>query len=370
MGKVEKEELNRTLTEHLNTIHETFQVLDQNPASSLDKVAWNEVIKLGDQVSKQATVAGMLWTGEKPEVKELEENMGTYFNMLQGFLLLSHGTKVGAGPTLYSCIHASVKQVVDCSFMLFKESVSSYDLLNECTGSSYKDRKLSIPPMVGTVWDACSALKKTPSTNITAIGRAITQVAVSMKDVLREMKELKPASAEPKDEDSEEASVKDDSGPHDSDDSCGGDLGNDLSPEEMKIAQLAVGVVSETLVVIKELIRFITSLNKQENPDNGNDFVNPLERLLKLCQESGLQVDELGACLYPPQEFSAMKTAVEKISSVIDGMQVEVNNLEGSSEAFFQACTGLRALLREMKSELRSSITGLLPEMQNLVVSN
>ncbi|KAG5521672.1 hypothetical protein RHGRI_034033 [Rhododendron griersonianum] len=338
MGKVEKEELNRTLTEHLNTIHETFQVLDQNPASSLDKVAWNEVIKLGDQVSKQATVAGMLWTGEKPEVKELEENMGTYFNMLQGFLLLSHGTKV--------------------------------DLLNECTGSSYKDRKLSIPPMVGTVWDACSALKKTPSTNITAIGRAITQVAVSMKDVLREMKELKPASAEPKDEDSEEASVKDDSGPHDSDDSCGGDLGNDLSPEEMKIAQLAVGVVSETLVVIKELIRFITSLNKQENPDNGNDFVNPLERLLKLCQESGLQVDELGACLYPPQEFSAMKTAVEKISSVIDGMQVEVNNLEGSSEAFFQACTGLRALLREMKSELRSSITGLLPEMQNLVVSN
>ncbi|KAE9445338.1 hypothetical protein C3L33_22764, partial [Rhododendron williamsianum] len=130
-----------------------------------------------------------------------------------------------------------------------------------------------------------------------------------------------PASAKPKDEDSEEASVKDDSGPHDSDDSCGGDPGNDFSPEEMKIAQLAIGVVSETLVVIKELIRFITSFNKQENPDNGNDFVNPLERLLKLCQEIGLQVDELGACLYPPQEFSAMKTAMEKISSIIDGMQ-------------------------------------------------
>ncbi|KAI8563975.1 hypothetical protein RHMOL_Rhmol03G0149900 [Rhododendron molle] len=120
-----------------------------------------------------------------------------------------------------------------------------------------------------------------------AIGQAITQVAVSMKDVLREMKELKPTSAKPKDEDSEEASVKDYSGPHNSDDSCGGDLGNDFSPEEMKIAQLAIGVVSETLVVIKELIRFITSFNKQENPDNGNDFVNLLERLLKLCQEIG-----------------------------------------------------------------------------------
>lgn len=242
--------------------------------------------------------------------------------------------------------------------------------LNECAGSSNKDRKLSIPPLVGTVWDACSALKKIPSTNITAIGRAITQLAVSVKDVLREMKELKPASAEPKDEDSEEASVKDDNGPHESDDSCGGDLGNDLSPEEMKIAQLAIGVVSATLVVIKELIRFITSLNKQENRDNGNDFLDPLERLLKLCQESGLQVDELGACLYPPQEFSAMKTAVEKISSVIDGMQVEVNNLKGSSQAFFQACTGLRGSLRVMESELGFSFTRLLPEMQNLVVSN
>jgi len=364
MGKAEKEHLNRTLTEHLNTIHETFQALDQHPASSLDKLNWNEVIKLGDQVSKQATVAGMLWTGERPKVNELEENMATYFNVLQGFLLLSHGSKVGAGPTLYSCIHASVKQVVDCSFMLFKESVSSY-------GSSNKDRKLSIPPLVGTVWDACSALKKTPSTNITAIGRAITQVAVSMKDVLREMKELKLASAEPKDEDSEEASLKDESGPHDSDDSCEGDLGNDLSPEEMKIAQLAIGVVFETLAVIKELIRTITSLNKQENPDNGNDLVNSLEKLFKLCQEIGLQVDELGACLYPPQEFSAMKVAAGKISSVIDEMQVEVENLKCSSQAFFQACTGLRDSVREMESELGCfSVTQLLPELQNLVVSN
>ncbi|XP_058207124.1 uncharacterized protein LOC131320431 [Rhododendron vialii] len=235
--------------------------------------------------------------------------------------------------------HAPINNIL-CFFSL--KRTMALDLLNECAGSSNKDQKLSIPPMVGTVWDACSALKKTPSTNITAIGREITQVAVSMKDVLREMKELKPASAKPKDEDSEEASVKDNSGPHDSDDSCGGDLGNDFSPEEMKIAQLAIGVVSETLVVIKELIRFITSLNKQENPDNGNDFVNLLERSLKLCQETGLQVDELGACLYPPQQFSAMKTAVEKYPALLMECRIEVNILEGSSEAFFQACTGFK----------------------------
>lgn len=68
----------------------------------------------------------MLWTGEAPEVKALEENMASYFNMLQGLLLLSHSSTVGAGPTLSSCIRASIKQVVDSSFMLMKESVSSY----------------------------------------------------------------------------------------------------------------------------------------------------------------------------------------------------------------------------------------------------
>lgn len=72
---------------------------------------------------------GMLWTGETPEVKALEENMASYFNMLQGLLLLSHSSTVGAGPTLSSSIHASIKQVVDSSFMLMKESVSSYGTL-------------------------------------------------------------------------------------------------------------------------------------------------------------------------------------------------------------------------------------------------
>lgn len=75
-------------------------------------------------------VVGMLWSGEKPEVKAMEETMTSYFNTLQGFLLLSHGSTVGAGPTLSSCIHASVKQVVDSSFRLMKEFVSLYGNLS------------------------------------------------------------------------------------------------------------------------------------------------------------------------------------------------------------------------------------------------
>ncbi|XP_060214703.1 uncharacterized protein LOC132641664 isoform X1 [Lycium barbarum] len=357
MGKAEKEQLNRALNEHLNTIHETLQVLNQTPSSSLEKVNWKEVIQMGEQLYKQATMVGMLWTGETPEVKALEENMASYFNTLQGLLLLSHSSTVGAGPTLSSCIHASIKQVVDSSFMLMKESVSSY-------GSDNKKQKLSIPQLVGTVWEACSALKKTPATNITAIGRAMTQLAVSVKDVLREMNELKPA-----DESSVQDTAEGESKSQDSDDSFAGDLGNDLSPEEMKIARLTTDVVSATLVVIKELIRSITSLLKQESSADTATFVASLERLLKLSQEIGLQIDELGASLYPPQEISALKAAMEKISSTTDEIQEELEKLKGCSEDFVKVCNGLRSSLKQLEAELdQSDATDITPKIENLVI--
>ncbi|KAI5353213.1 hypothetical protein L3X38_006106 [Prunus dulcis] len=343
MGRAEREQLNRTLNQHLNTIHETFQLLDQTPPSTLEKVSWEKVMQMGDQVSKQATIAGMLWNGETPEVRALEENMASYFNILQGFLLLSHGSIVGAGPTLSSCVHASVKQVVDSSFKLLKESVSLY-------GARNKDGKFSMPQLAGAVWEACSALKKTPATNVTAIGRAMTQVAVSMKDVLREMKELKPGSSDLTDEASNESSIEAEIEPQDDEISSDGDLGNDLSPEEMRVAQLAIAVVSETLVVIKELIRTITSLIKRENPNDSSNLVDSLEKLLRMCQGIGIQIDELGASLYPPQEVPTMKAALGKISSFVDDMQAELQNLKGNLEAFCQACTCLKSSLGQLES--------------------
>ncbi|XP_019164840.1 PREDICTED: uncharacterized protein LOC109160996 [Ipomoea nil] len=357
MGKAEREKLNGLLNEHLNTIHETLQVLDQNAASSLERISWNDVIQMGEQLSKQATNVGMLWTGETPELKVLEENMSAYFSTLQGLLLLSHGSTVGAGPTLSACIHASIKQVIDSSFILMKDTVATY-------GSRNKTQKLSIPQLVGTVWEACSALKKTPGTNITAIGRAMTQTAVSMKDVLREIKELKPASSESGDEDSIEAESK----PDDSDDLFDGDLGNDLSPEEMKIAQLSTNVVSETLVVVKELIRSITGLLKQESTENSTAFVDSLERLLKFCQGIGLQIDELGASLYPPQEISSIRKAMEVISTTIDEMTSELENLKGSTEGYLKASTGLRTSLKHLGSELGSA-DSITQNMENLAVT-
>ncbi|XP_022968591.1 uncharacterized protein LOC111467763 [Cucurbita maxima] len=364
MGKADKERLIRTLNSHLNTIHETFQMLDQNPSSSLEIVKWEDVVKMGDQVYKQASVAGMVWTGERLEVKAIEENMAAYFNTLQGFLLVSFGSKVGAGPTLSSVIHAAVKQVIDSSFRLWKESVSFYGSQNN------KDQTQVVPQLVGAVWDACSALKKTPSTNITAIGRAITQVAVSVKDVLREMKDLKQGSSD-LDEAPEESSSKVEGDTQDdgntSDDA---DIGNDLSADEMRVAQSAMSVVSSTLLVIKELIRSITSLLKLENANIQSNIAS-LENLLKLCQGIGVQVDELGACLYPPQEIPAIKAASEKISSFLDNMQAELGSLNGNSEGFLQACNDLQNSCKQLETELSgSTATDIESRMENVTLSN
>ncbi|XP_026386916.1 uncharacterized protein LOC113282173 [Papaver somniferum] len=358
MGKKEQEHLNRILITHLNTMHETFQLLEDAPPSSLEKVDWQDVVTLGGEVSKQATIAGMLWSGA-PTMKELEENMRVYFNLLQGFILLAHSSKIGAGPTLSSYINASAKHVADTSYSFFKESVSSF-------GTNSKDQRLSIPQLAGSVWEACGSLKKTPSTNYTAIGRAITQVAVSMKDVLRELKELKPASVEDPTIDNTPDETND---PNESDDEDG-DLGEDLSPEEMKIAESAIIVVSDTLTAIKELIRFITGLLRQSEPsDNDSKLVYSLEGLLRLCKEIGIQIDELGACLYPPQEIPALKLGSDKILDNVREIQAEIRKFEGCSyDGLFKACECLATSLTKMKTELDLSETRT--KMQNLAVSS
>ena len=247
--------------------------------------------------------------------------------------------------------------------------ISSFPIIYSLAGSRNKDLKPLVPQLVGAVWEACTALKKTPASDITAIGRAMTQVAVSVKDVLREMEELKPVSSnqtkEASDDDASHAETR-----LGDNDSLSDDLGNDLSPEEMKVAQSAIGVVSETVVVIKELIRTITGLLKQEKPEDSGNFVDTLEKLLKLCQEIGVQIDELGACLYPPQEFPAMKAALEKFSSAIGKVQTEIESLTSSSEAVFQACNDLKRSLKQMEATLGCCSTSDIEFiMQNVALS-
>lgn len=188
-----------------------------------------------------------------------------------------------------------------------------------------------------------------------------------MKDVLREMKELKPASSDPVDEVSEETESKTDG----SDDSCAEDFGNDLSPEEMKIAQLAATAVSDTVAVVNELIRAIMSLLKQENKDGHDKFVDSLEKLLKSCEDIGAHIDEIGVCLYPPQETPVIKSSLNKISNLIEEIQVELENLKGTSGDFLQACISLRNSLKLLDSELHCpDVTDLVPKLENLNVSH
>lgn len=225
--------------------------------------------------------------------------------------------------------------------------------------------------MVGAVWEATSALKKAPVTNITAIGRGMTQVAVSVKDVLREMKELKPGSSDdPLNKDVGESCPETKCEPRD-DNSSEGDLGNDLSPVEMKVAERAIVVVSDTLSVIKELIRSITGLIKLEKPNDNSSFVDSLEKLLQLCEELGWQINEIGACLYPPQEIPAIETAIEKIHSIIDVVQLEIGELQAASDVFLEACNVLRSSLRQLASELSSSRTAdIEARVENITLNN
>ncbi|MQL69800.1 hypothetical protein Taro_002138 [Colocasia esculenta] len=361
MGRAaRREQLARTLNSYAQSIHETFQVFDEPAAPTLEKVDWSEVTKLGDEVSKQATITGMLWTGETPDARELEENIGTYCNVLQGFLLVCHGNTVGAGPTLQACIRASAKQVIDCSLSLLREAVSSY-------GSFGSDKKTAIPQLSGSVWEACAVLNKTPTSNCMAIGRAITQIAVSVKDVLREMRELKPAAIDSGDETPETSNITHEAQKDDS--ASEGALGNDLSPEEMDIANLAIDVVSDTLTVVKESIRFLTDLIKKPvhgaTPENN---VHSLEQILKYYQETGVQVDELGACLYPPQEVPLIRATTEKMLQLTNGIRTEVQNILGSSEALIRSLEVLESSLRKLQLGAVHPDTDVVQEMGGLSV--
>ncbi|KAJ0472724.1 putative cyclin-D1-binding protein [Helianthus annuus] len=128
MAEAEKERLNQLLRQHLDTNGETLELLRQPWFASLSYVSWDDVLELGEELYKQATAVGTLWTGEGPDATALEESMETYSNLLHRFLLLSQGSIFGVRTrtALYEEMCASVEAVVYCSFKLLKESVASY----------------------------------------------------------------------------------------------------------------------------------------------------------------------------------------------------------------------------------------------------
>lgn len=355
MGKKSAEDqFHQTLISFTETLNETLTLLNE-PAPTLEKVPWTDVRKSGEQIAKHATTAGTLWSGQKLTVAAGRENIKVFCDSLQGFLLLCHGSTVGAGPTLLNAIRFSAKQVVDSSLQLLSKAISLCEVPDT-------ERKTIIPQLAGCVWEACNALKKTPTTNSTAIGRNLTQVAASVKDVIREMQELKEAEVPIENGGARsmlENRVEDDVGDRlDTESSCSLEIDDKLSREEMEIAKSVKGFICSILKVLKELLYIITDISKRLK-DNDTIYLYPLERISELCQEMSVQVDELGACCYPPQEVQQMKVSTQKIHGYIDGLQCELQKIEGSLlEGFKLATEELEKCSITLKNILDSSNLG------------
>ncbi|CAA7059413.1 unnamed protein product [Microthlaspi erraticum] len=110
---------------------------------------------------------------------------------------------------------------------------------------------------------------------------------------------------------------------------------------------------------------------KMENAKDESGFVDSLEKLLKQCQGTGAHIDELGACVYPPQEISKMKQAVEVIEGNVDEFEAEVERLQSSSDAFSGACGKLRRSIKHMETELDKRCEDeVVVEMQNVTLGS
>ncbi|KAJ4814533.1 cyclin-D1-binding protein [Rhynchospora pubera] len=347
----EAKDLSIFLDSQVQTINETFQILDKAAPSSLEKLDWSDASKHGTEISKLATVAGMLWCEETSDVMALKENIVTYFNVLQGFLLFCHSSTVGAGPTLHKLIHGASKRVMDSSISLFKETISFYETRDT-------KKRETIPQLTGAVWEACEALKKCPSSNCIAIGRAMTQLGVYIKDIIREMNELlvSDSSTHQGGEEEEEEEEEEEGADKDELSNASNDEGDDLSPEEKFITKSVISVASNTYEVLKEIIRFLTGLvrskgNKEENVDS-------LEKLLSCCREISDWINDLGACAYPPQDAFQMKEYVKNLFGGICEVRKDIEIIAGggTTDGIYASLNRLDSCLHEIQGLLSGDV--------------
>ncbi|THU47673.1 hypothetical protein C4D60_Mb09t18090 [Musa balbisiana] len=183
------------------------------------------------------------------------------------------------------------------------------------------------------------------------------------------MEELKEHKRDPSDDSGNGLSSKADESTSLSDewgDLTEADIDDDLSAEEMVTAQLIISVVSDTLTVVKELIRFVTGLIKSSSHKSSTkESVDSFEKLVTHCQEMGTQVNELGASVYPPQETAQMKMSAKKMYCLVHEMHIEVRNLEGTPDGVFGTCKILENSLRNLQQGLDGD---LINEMGTLSV--
>ncbi|KFK41552.1 hypothetical protein AALP_AA2G144100 [Arabis alpina] len=165
------------------------------------------------------------------------------------------------------------------------------------------------------------------------------------------MEELKPACSSPgSDEDDTCEDPENGTLESESDD----DFGADLSIPELKVAKEVTYIVSETLKMIQKLNRVIKNTIKLEKPRDTGVFVDSLEKLLKLCQGIGVGIDELGACVYPPQELRLMIQTLERMRENVGEIIADVLCFKNFSlvEAFFVTCRRLQSSITYIEVQL------------------
>lgn len=321
-----------------SSISDTLSLFKEPAPREGKKVEWKEVITAAEGVAKHATTAGVLWRG-KVLKKDGMDNIRSFTRALQGFLLLCHGSTVGAGSTLLTYVDAASKQVANSSLNLLRGAVAT-------SGMESNTNEVDLPVLVGCVWEACEAVKKTPSSNRIAIGRSLTQVAVSVKDVLRELSDFKQESVSKGAIDESTAIGKSDTaGRGDSEDDClhgiegeasssdeSTEFTDKLSAGEMQVVQSVSEFISLLLRLLKQLLYIIADISKasKDAPSATEDATPTLEKLLELSKDLGVGVDELGASLYPPQEIENLQARVAEIEGLIESMQVAVLSLNES----------------------------------------
>lgn len=479
MGKMQKgrvADLSRILQRVTASLNDTFALLNEAAPAASEKGDWAQVKKAADLVSKNATTIGLLWT-QGAKVDEAGEAMKNFADSLQGLLLLCHACTVGAGPTLSSTIRSAVKLVLEAGLSLLMQAVSF-----SVKGSAREEREGALPSLVGCVGESCNALKKTPFTNRAAIGRSLAQVATSVKDVLREIGEMREGRAVDHADCGHGHSHEDGSGAcshghdhsahshrhdHSGHGNCGHDHGQDndhsahlhthehsghgqcrhdhgghqhhsssnnvsyqhshshsghnhsqcghdhgnqghvhthghshqscghdhshaghshshgntshancghdhgnaehedgsssvdsmefneeLSPEEMQVVDATKGVVNSLLDFLKQL--FYVAGDPQQGDDENSTLY--LENVLKHCKNLGVEVDEFGASLYPPQEIKQLSDLITKSDALVEQIKDEVKatkgavpeGLETASQAVMTAETTLKLCISSL----------------------
>ncbi|CAK9193675.1 unnamed protein product, partial [Sphagnum troendelagicum] len=331
MGRTQKgrvADLSKALLRRTASLRDSLRLLNEAAAGEVVKEDWGEVKKVADKVAKDATTIGMLWTqGLKDE--DANQALKTYFEGLQALLLLCHACTVGAGPTLIVTIRNAAQQVVNASLTLLTRAVSF-----SIKGAEKQEREAILPAHVGSVWEACNTLKRTPYTNRTAVGRSITQVATSVKNVLQKIRQIKEGQSSQRNacdcgHADDEGRRRNEAYSH----HAAHSHGHELSEEEMAVVEAARHVVECSLDFIKQLLYVAAEVPGPQGTEESS--TGCLENVLKHCKGLGVEVDKFGAYLHPPQQTDPLRGRIMKMETIVNLISTQVSETRGSE------CEGL-----------------------------